>query len=161
MGIENWICSQSEHLILMMRLVYVWTRHLGRWLVMQEVLTTYSFLSETQGSTSGNNEELFARREIGRLWCNISQEWESWIIPSIMKVTLMLKIESLMGFGQMQGVEPLVFVAHHEKSSRKVGWIDNVQDHKAWFEIIGVRVYLNNWFWARLGTIHIQLRLTS
>ena len=37
----------------------------------------------------------------------------------------------------------VVFVAHHEESPRKVRWIDNLQDHKACFEIIGIRVHLH------------------
>jgi len=36
----------------------------------------------------------------------------------------------------------VVFVAHREKSSIKIRWIDKLQKHKAWFEAIGLRVYL-------------------
>ena len=55
----------------------------------------------------------------------------------------------------------VVFVAHHEESPKKIRWIDNLQDHKAWFETIGLRVHLHYWFWGRLGIIHIQVFLTK
>jgi len=34
----------------------------------------------------------------------------------------------------------VVFVTHHEESPRKIRWIDKLQEHKAWFEVIGLRV---------------------
>ena len=43
----------------------------------------------------------------------------------------------------------VVSVAHHEKSPRKIKWIDQVQGHKAWFEVM--TLFKNRWnsFYSR------------